>query len=714
MVQDWDGAVQESQRRRSKTKEALAGQFSPIVEEDAGFEDTVMQESPLEHRRRDIPVSSVETHDTPERQQAPTSDAIAGTPPRDGFGSVELGSPGPPEQNQRLEPQSRKRKQSAEEEAPIKNPRLEDSSMSTQGLTHLAADTVAEPARISTPSPLRKRSRIPSFASPRSRRPSITEKPSDAPERGLGLGITKSPPRARNVMLDMPSSEPSLGPLFPSSAPTASTPKDSNSGSIKQPPSLQSAMRKQNPLSKAHARRSVSFVNGYGVAEKVNDEALSTHQESMPAKSSQGKTSSNSGTPSSSGYVYPPGFSQEKIEKIRAQIEQESQERSVQKKFKDPNTDPRCLTPLRELSKLIPKIKSSEGKAGEPRTLRDLHKKQARLLKQIQDIENEASKTESPPTDPPLPPSASKVDRSIPITTHNTASRLGTDPTWSVGSTSQTEPHRRSSVASSQGTGGATGSKHARGQPTATQTESAVASSKASPRKSPGKADIEPTPADLHTPPSHGSKVASTQRQPSQSPPKRAQSIEISSDDDESSEDEAESEDDDQEMVDKPAKDPVQSFMDDEADEQEDGEDEEEEEESEESDDNDERADENSDESVSDKAEPKDRIAAKSPAQGPSLPMSSQRTPTQRATLKGLLQSQKAEQAVRQKQSPAAPPKPQAKDDIYTVPSSSESESYSDSDSDQSGEGNSDREDMGDILPNGESHKLRRPYAIRK
>lgn len=83
-----------------------------------------------------------------------------------------------------------------------------------------------------------------------------------------------------------------------------------------------------------------------------------------------------------------------------------------------------------------------------------------------------------------------------------------------------------------------------------------------------------------------------------------------------------------------------------------------------------------------------------------------------KATLKGLLKFQRAEAAARQKQQqPAAPPPPEKeKRDVYDVPSS-ESESESDSDSSDSDDGNSDQ---GDIHPNGDSGKLRRPWSLRK
>lgn len=663
VLQDWEGAVQESKRRRSKTKKEIAKQFSPVLEEDAGLEDTVMQDSPIEQRHRDLPVPSVEAHETTTAgQQEPHSDAIAGTPPLNGLGSEELGSPSPPERQQRPLSQSRKRKQSPEEEeAPVKNPRLEENTRSTQQLAAQSLEPAAEIAPASAPSPLRKRNRIPSFASPHRRRPSISEKPADVHKPGLGLGITKSPSTARTVMLDMPSSQTSLGaPLFPSSAPTAPTLLDQDHGSAtKQSQSLQSAMRKNTPVSKSHQRRSVSFANGNDIAQEFQ-EPQSTPQDGAHLKPSQ-NTPTDSGTPSSSQIVYPPGFSEEKIQKIRAQVEQEAREiESVNNKLKDPNTDPRCLSPLRQLSDLFAEIKSREGRGKDTRKLRDLRKKLAGPRKKIQMIQKEASEKDSPPsTEPPLPPSASKVDRSIPVTTVNAPSGLDTTPTWSFGSTGKAQSNRRSSVASSNGTHEATSSQHAQpdtsrqktsenseAQSTPSASKSPALASRSSPRKPPVKADLQPTPSVMiHTTPLRAPTEASAERQTSRSPAKQREIIEVPSTDDEDDEDEDEDEQDDeeggnvqnggkneqdeqdedergeddemaerkpatedqaQELPNEPTKEPVQSLIDDQAEEQDDDEEEEGKEQEDEDEDEDESSGESSDEGEGDKDEAED------------------------------------------------------------------------------------------------------------
>ncbi|KAF4766409.1 hypothetical protein HAV15_011020 [Penicillium sp. str.  len=83
-------------------------------------------------------------------------------------------------------------------------------------------------------------------------------------------------------------------------------------------------------------------------------------------------------------------------------------------------------------------------------------------------------------------------------------------------------------------------------------------------------------------------------------------------------------------------------------------------------------------------------------------------------TLKGMLSSQKEELAARLRPEPKSAPAPRS--DVYEVPSSGESESDSDSDSDSDSSSDDDSKsdsDSGDIMPDGQSVKLRKPWAQR-
>jgi hypothetical protein len=83
-------------------------------------------------------------------------------------------------------------------------------------------------------------------------------------------------------------------------------------------------------------------------------------------------------------------------------------------------------------------------------------------------------------------------------------------------------------------------------------------------------------------------------------------------------------------------------------------------------------------------------------------------------TLKDMLSSQKQELAAKLRPEPKSAPPPRS--DVYEVPSSGESESESESDSDSdssSDDGSKSESDSGDIMPNGQSVKLRKPWAQR-
>ncbi|CAG8890521.1 unnamed protein product [Penicillium egyptiacum] len=81
-------------------------------------------------------------------------------------------------------------------------------------------------------------------------------------------------------------------------------------------------------------------------------------------------------------------------------------------------------------------------------------------------------------------------------------------------------------------------------------------------------------------------------------------------------------------------------------------------------------------------------------------------------TLKDMLSSQKQEMAAKLRPEPKSAPAPRS--DVYEVPSSSESESESESESDSSSDDDSKSDsESGDIMPDGQSVKLRKPYPQR-
>ncbi|OGM42826.1 conserved serine-rich protein [Aspergillus bombycis] len=169
-----------------------------------------------------------------------------------------------------------KRKMSPEELEPKKQPRLEQSSQATEA----DGDNVNRNP-VSSPLGTRKRDadRAPSFSG-LGRRLSFTERP--ALSHGLGLGITKSPPRKKPFLMadlfqDSTRSEtvPKDARLSPTTGSPSSAPAIRRT-SVDQHPAtpaklqtpadkvrlLQSALRKDSPAERSPERRSVSFAEG--------------------------------------------------------------------------------------------------------------------------------------------------------------------------------------------------------------------------------------------------------------------------------------------------------------------------------------------------------------------------------------------------------------------------------------------------------------------
>ncbi|KAE8318747.1 hypothetical protein BDV41DRAFT_328796 [Aspergillus transmontanensis] len=169
-----------------------------------------------------------------------------------------------------------KRKMSLEELEPKKQPRL---AQSGQASAANAENVNGTP--VSSPLGTRKHDadRAPSFSG-LGRRLSFTERP--ALSHGLGLGITKSPPRKKpflmaDLLKDSTQSEsgPSDTRVSPTSVPPSSAPAIRRSSGSQHPSTpaklqtpadkvrlLQSALRKDSPAERSPERRSVSFAEG--------------------------------------------------------------------------------------------------------------------------------------------------------------------------------------------------------------------------------------------------------------------------------------------------------------------------------------------------------------------------------------------------------------------------------------------------------------------
>ncbi|KAL2004742.1 hypothetical protein VTN00DRAFT_3270 [Thermoascus crustaceus] len=294
---------------------------------------------------------------------------------------------------------TRKRKKSSEKLPPKKEPRLEltssPSSVRSKSEDHAKAkdakrrasatepDTAtaepetstAEPAstaetQVGTPSPLRRRERAPSYSGPQ-RRLSFGEK--DASKPGLGLGITKSPPRKQQVMLDfqLNSSQDTAKhgeddpfattPLFPSSAqhqpssqqtdatPTAQTPALDK---LKKLPSALRSSKKDSPFDKSQERRSVSFA----AEDTVATPAPAPRNKSKKSTLSSNLTSTPDSARPTGTMVFPTNVPKERLEQYMNEAAQKVQKVEDERKEWDQrietatkeNADPEYIRLLRE------------------------------------------------------------------------------------------------------------------------------------------------------------------------------------------------------------------------------------------------------------------------------------------------------------------------------------------------------------------------------
>lgn len=224
---------------------------------------------------------------------------------------------------------TRKRKKSGEQLPPQKEPRLEltSSPSATRSRTKEPATGKENIEAAGTTSPVRRRERAPSFSGPQ-RRPSLTD---HSAKPGLGLGITKSPPRKQSISKTdekRSSRDPvSTTPLFPSSAARRLsfgqqadvTPSKAQSPGLEQV--KRSAMRKDSPLERSQERRSVSFAEE---AEVVTTPAIpaprSAPRSTSRTASKADKTTPRS-TPGSFGQtmVFPSNVPKEHLERIMSE-----------------------------------------------------------------------------------------------------------------------------------------------------------------------------------------------------------------------------------------------------------------------------------------------------------------------------------------------------------------------------------------------------------
>ncbi|KAL1874195.1 bifunctional endoribonuclease/protein kinase ire1 [Paecilomyces lecythidis] len=223
---------------------------------------------------------------------------------------------------------TRKRKKSGEELPPQKEPRLELTSSPSAARSKSKEPTTDE-EHVEPPetfSPVRRREKAPSFSGPQ-RRSSLSDHPAKS---GLGLGITKSPPRKQSVSnaderhLDHVSTTP----LFPSSV---SRRLSFGTPSKVQTPGLEhikrSALRKDSPLERSQERRSVSFAEEADIVTTPAAPApRSAPKSTSQPRSKATKPTTGSTPPSfSRNIIYPPNVPQERLQKYLEEAEKSTE-----------------------------------------------------------------------------------------------------------------------------------------------------------------------------------------------------------------------------------------------------------------------------------------------------------------------------------------------------------------------------------------------------
>ena len=384
---DWSNTgATDWRQQRYRDKRNTAVQFSPIAEEQ---------------RPRDAPLPSVE------------NETISGTPSRS-LDNEELGGPYSPQEQNR---ESKKRKTSTESSGPAKHRRIED-----------------EQPTLSSVSPQRKRTNVPTFASPH-RRPSLTER--TAPNESIGLGVTKSPLSKKSAQANIPSSQNNA---------TVSTPQPAGKH-------LHSAMRKSSPLT-AHSeqRRSVSFNEPI-----VNGAAQSTPQvNSSQSKASQKKathkgrkpTSSDAQespyTPSNRNTMTPDQQQQKQMDDQFARIKQglEAKEKArLRKDLQNPDISTASKDIIKKLLKTFESIevaknnaKANNGGEDQSRYISNLQRKLPSLRNKLAQSRDKKDAEKAP--EPSLPVSEATITRSIPspVADRSAAPAASQPETWSFGS----------------------------------------------------------------------------------------------------------------------------------------------------------------------------------------------------------------------------------------------------------------------------------------
>ncbi|KAL2868781.1 uncharacterized protein BJX67DRAFT_37145 [Aspergillus lucknowensis] len=293
---------------------------------------------------------------------------------------------------------SRKRKNSPEQLSPNKEPRL-DRTTPSEGAGGERRNSKPSPGTPKLSPSGRRLDRISSFSGV-ARRLSFTEQSVEPPKHGLGLGITRSPPKKEPVLLDLSQDSTQSNESLPIGTPIPSFRRESLTQNASTPTNLptsadkvkniSSALRKETSVERNAKRRSVSFAD--------DDEVLITGSQPTPKSAPQRtvasstESSRNHSQPASSQPVakkrqssggpikYPPGTTQELIDQVERKVAERTERQD------------------REKAEFEDKIKTAEEKNLSPdyvRLLKDAYD----TCQQLQKLENRNRQSEKKRTE---------------------------------------------------------------------------------------------------------------------------------------------------------------------------------------------------------------------------------------------------------------------------------------------------------------------------
>ncbi|KAL4776947.1 hypothetical protein BDW60DRAFT_53159 [Aspergillus nidulans var. acristatus] len=373
--------------------------------------------------------------------------------------------------------QSRKRKNSADQLSPNKEPRLDRTTPPVNSERRGSEASAGSPRF----SPSGRRLGGTTAFTGTARRLSFTDRISEPPSKGLGLGITKSPSKKPSAVdnLSQESTQstgdvPQSTPIPTSSAPTirrgsvsqnVSTPTDLHTP-VDKAKNLHSALRKDSLTSSA--RRSVSFAESDDVLVADSQPAPT----STPIIATKPSTSTPASQPTTSekrrsslSMVFPPGVSMERIaqyereaeEKVERQKKERAEFEEKIKAAEKDNANPEYLKKLKAAFKTWQSLVSS--RSSQRKGIADrLEKLQAELKKMEESSTNVSSQGKGKKSQ------ASKPARS------QQASKNDTPASKAVTSTPATNGDRKTSVTHSSGWNAINNKSPSSDQKSATQT----------------------------------------------------------------------------------------------------------------------------------------------------------------------------------------------------------------------------------------------------